>query len=414
MTSTPNQLEVFVHQQPVGLLHIVQEQRIRFTPNSQWLSSEQQPNLGLSFLNDPRPRTGNEFRRLPIWFENLLPERKSKLRSWMCKQFEIQERDSMSLIAKLGNDLVGAVRVVGLTDQSLENETDDDQTASIPLRFSLAGMQLKLSMVESGDRFAFPARNKLGSWIIKLPGTDFPDLPEVEAATMAWARATGLATPNFRVEDIENLEGVDHYLTGGSRTFFAIERFDRVNGQRLHQEDFAQAMEFWPEEKYGASNRGFSYERLTKLVLDTCGTSAAEDFIDRVAFTVACGNGDAHLKNWSFQWKSHNQVRLSPCYDFVSTICWSQFGWSAQKGPELALSFAKKRRFREIDLKVVNKFAESTQVDNATDRFLDALKRAKESWSAVLDVVPERMRSSIREHWSQVPLLASLGAPPAF
>ena len=169
----------------------MQDDRVRFTPDEAWLAAGQHPPLGLAFLQSKAPRTGVDRRRLPIWFENLLPERGSRLRSWLCRQCEIPEVDSAALLSALGGDLVGAVEIRGGLAHM------DEQAAKVhdvkgQLRFSLAGMQLKLSMLMSGDRFVFPARDQSGRWIVKIPGENFPDLPDVEAATMAWARLSGL------------------------------------------------------------------------------------------------------------------------------------------------------------------------------------------------------------------------------
>src|SRR5262245_47077071 len=82
-------------------------------------------------------------------------------------------------------------------------------------------------------------------------------------------------------------------------------------------------------------NRGVGYDLLARLVLETCGPEDADEFIRRLAFVVASGNDDAHLKNWSFQWLG-SAPRLSPAYDLVCSIAWDDFGWSGRARPTLA------------------------------------------------------------------------------
>src|SRR5690606_17324517 len=103
---------------------------------------------------------------------------------------------------------------------------------------------------------------------------------------------------------------------GSPERVFAIKRFDRAqNSQKVHQEDFAQALEFRPEHKYGGDGAwSTSYDMLGRLVLDACGEGQAQEFVRRLAFVVAAGNDDAHLKNWSFQWTGGPRPTLTPNY----------------------------------------------------------------------------------------------------
>lgn len=136
-------LDVRVYGELVGLLHRDREGRTRFNPDASWLSRGQRPPLGLAFLAQPGPRLAGT--GLPLWFDNLLPELDSALRGRICRQLNLRESDAPALLRAVGHDLPGAVEVSG--------DADEDES-SIPepvpegrLRFSLAGMQLKLSML---------------------------------------------------------------------------------------------------------------------------------------------------------------------------------------------------------------------------------------------------------------------------
>lgn len=52
------------------------------------------------------------------------------------------------------------------------------------IRFSLAGVQLKMSAHKQGERLTFPARGRHGDIIAKLPSEKFRNLPEVEYTSM--------------------------------------------------------------------------------------------------------------------------------------------------------------------------------------------------------------------------------------
>jgi serine/threonine-protein kinase HipA len=350
---------------------------------------------------------------LPAWFENLVPEAGSALRSWICRAHNLRATDTPGLLRELGRDLPGAIEVSGEVDA-----TDTDERAETiavgRLRFSsLAGMQLKLSMLQSGARFVLPARGDVGRWLVKFPGRDYCELPEVETSTMAWARAAGLSVPDHRMLPIDSLQGLPAGLLDGLGDHaFAIERFDRrADGTRVHQEDFAQVFEIDPQLKYcNDGPRRTSYDGLARLVRDACGKQAQDEFIDRLAFVVAAGNGDAHLKNWAFQWGSEHRPRLSPCYDQVSTISWpSADGWGVQGGPRLALALGRKRRLAHLDIDRVRSFAHRANAPDGEARFLAALERIRGAWVTVVDGAPQRMRDALADHWSRVPLLRALG-----
>ena len=204
---------------------------------------------------------------------------------------------------------------------------------------------------------------------------------------MRWARATGLVTPDSCVLPIEKLQGVDPSLLaepsrgeasrGEPSRAFAIKRFDRDGGDRIHQEDFAQALDLRPNQKYGENSSGVIYDGLTRFVADLCGESARDDFIARLAFVVASGNDDAHLKNWSFQWGHAHRPSLSPCHDLVATISWPDFGWAGAQPPRLALSLGIEKSLDEMDRRALQKFARRTGFDGAVDVFMAALQRAR-------------------------------------
>lgn len=411
MSSLRPGLTVRVYGETVGTLHRDRDGGTHFTPDSDWLGRDQKPPLGLAFLVDPAARIVRG--GVPTWFDNLLPEKGSALREWICRQRNIRENDSGSLLQVLGRDLPGAVDLVGDTTETVDEQYTPQTDEHI--RFSLAGIQLKFSMLLSGERFVLPARGQTGRWIVKIPGEKFADLPDVEAATMAWARSAGLAVPNFHILPIEAVHGASRELVGSPPKAFAIERFDRTPQERVHQEDFAQAFEIPSIHKYcDAGPRRTSYDGMARLVFDVCGEESLLDFTARVAFVIASGNGDAHLKNWSLQWGREHRPWLSPCYDQVATVSWPTLdGWEVPGGPTLALAFGKVRKYAYLDRAALRRFIErSKSTPDAEDRFMAALERIRSVWSSIATMAPDRMRRAIKEHWKRVPILSELGGLP--
>ncbi|MBI2377539.1 MAG: HipA domain-containing protein [Deltaproteobacteria bacterium] len=243
--------EVRVYGELVGRLER-EASKTRFRPDVDWLHRNQRPPLGLAFLGTPQPPVVGT--RLPAYFENLLPEEGSALRLWLSQKLGVRN-DALALLLKVGRDLTGAVEVTQEETGETSLPSPSDATGDSPeIRFSLAGMQLKMSMVRQGERFAFPARSKSGRWIIKFPGESYVGLPEVEAATMDWAAAMSLPVPKFAVFSFDQLEGIENIqFVNPPPKVFGIERFDRRNDGRLHQEDMAQALGLFPEQKYAGN-----------------------------------------------------------------------------------------------------------------------------------------------------------------
>jgi serine/threonine-protein kinase HipA len=408
-------LEVRLPAGGIGALHRSAEGQTRWTPNPEWLAKGQSPRLGLGFLRDPAPRASGT--GLPAWFENLLPEANSALRSRLARMNGLRSTDSFKLLAALGGDLPGAITVHGGAPED-PPEDDEPAAAEAPaperrLRFSLAGMQIKLSMAAAGERLAVPARDELGAWIVKLPGQGYEELPRVEHATMAWAAAAGHPVPNTRVVPICALDGVPGDWAARAGEAFAIARFDRRgDGTRVHHEDLCQALEILPIHKYGdTGDRRIGYDGVLAQVVDACGEAEGRQLARRIGFVIASGNDDAHLKNWSLCWGSAQRPTLSPMYDHVATIAWPQHGWAAKGGPTLGLSIGRTRRFGALTQDVLARFNERSRQPWAADELQRGIVEAAEAWDRVGALAPASMRAALEAHWQRVPILRGHTAP---
>ena len=138
--------------------------------------------------------------RVPPFFSNLLPE--GHLRSYLAARIGVNPEREFLLLHALGADLPGAVTVASMdAEASARNdrrprEASDDGSARAPLRFSLAGVQLKFSAVmEAAGGLTIPADGIGGSWIVKLPSARFPAVPQNEFVTMGLARGIGIPVP---------------------------------------------------------------------------------------------------------------------------------------------------------------------------------------------------------------------------
>ena len=257
----------------------------------------------------------------------------------------------MELLAQVGHDLPGAVRVL----PALDGEGDEIEWLPKPSpmpaaqhgreqdtwRFSLAGVALKFSMLAKGDRFTLPAFGVGGDWIVKLPDQTYPDVPYNEFTMMSLAASVGIAVPPVRLVHRDELDGLPPDVwTSREEWAYAIRRFDRdAHRDSVHIEDLAQVRDVYPEEKYLGN-----YETVAALAHRGHDLDGLREFARRLAFTILTANGDAHLKNWSLIYTDPRVPSLAPAYDMVSTAYYPG-------GREtLGLKFGGTRRFDKVDV----------------------------------------------------------------
>jgi serine/threonine-protein kinase HipA len=172
-----------------------------------------------------------------------------------------------------------------------------------------------------------------------------------------------------------------------------IRRYDRDGARRIHQEDFAQVVSLPPRLKYDQ----VTYEQCALLVRQIVSEDAYFEFVRRLVFMVASGNTDAHLKNWSLIYKDDINASLSPLYDQVCTIAWSDVPRA------FALKLSGKKHLLEIDEEVFARLAGKAHMDEGRTLSVmrDALQRIAEAWrgSGIDQLMPPDHAAILREHW---------------
>lgn len=163
---------VWLRELRVGTL-IQRGDHTRFALTEEYLADPHRPVLGLIFEQDLRARHAAAL-RLPPWFSNLLPE--GRLREWIAAERHVSAQREMELLAQVGHDLPGAVRIRSVEPSEAVEEVFaiTDLPPAPPSkreswRFSLAGVALKFSMLLRHDRLTLPATGVGGDWIVKLP-----------------------------------------------------------------------------------------------------------------------------------------------------------------------------------------------------------------------------------------------------
>src|SRR5258708_18758710 len=206
---------VWLGDRRVGTIH-QREDLTRFVLDQDYREDTTRSVLGLVFEQDPLAIHRANL-RLPPWFSNLLPE--GVLRDWIAAARHVSPKREMELLAQVGHDPPGAVRVLSPDeapgDVRVGNESQGDVSAvpdSNPeprgWRFSLAGVALKFSALAVGDRLTAPAYGEGGDWIVKLPDPAYPQVPLNEHSMMSLASAVGIEVPEIRLVHRDELDGL--------------------------------------------------------------------------------------------------------------------------------------------------------------------------------------------------------------
>lgn len=389
-------LHVFLNEVLVGTLEVQRGDQSLFQFDKSYLNHPYRPVLGRYFEEHLSPSfqyTENRS-QVPPFFQNCLPEAEGAMRALIARQANTKPHQEMAVLQFLGEDLPGALIVRGAPDpfqdktQPIEVPADQALASQVRrLRFSLAGIQLKFSVLGKDTKFTLPVSGMGGNWIVKLPDQKFEGVPHNEFSTMSWARDAGILVPNFKLVPIADIEGLPEELVFRESDAFAIQRYDRgENNKRIHQEDFAQILNVPPDEKYEHGN----YTTIANIVRRICGEEDYEQFLRRLVFMVVSGNADAHLKNWSFIYPDGRRPRLSPAYDLVCTNAY--LGTSRH----LALRLSKEDDFYRIRpwhfQLLAEKIGASKQraqeiVEETVTRARESFQRNKKHWPLKKDAV---------------------------
>ncbi|HLL00195.1 MAG TPA: type II toxin-antitoxin system HipA family toxin [Myxococcaceae bacterium] len=394
-------LEVRLGGVHVGTLTLLADEVSEFVISEEYRQRYPRPVLG-QFFEDDLTRRHTSRMRLPPFFANLLPE--GPLRELIAEREGIHKQREFFLIARLGEDLPGAVVVTPSTVLSWDVAEPLEATGASteplePLRFSLAGVQLKFSMLRKDRGMTLPMGGKGGDWIVKLPDNRYDRVPENEFSMMSWARAAGLQVPESLLVRVADLEGLPEGISLREEVAYAVRRFDRPEpGRRIHMEDMAQVLGLYSDEKY----KKYNYETVAKIILNVAGVGALREFLRRLVFIIAIGNGDAHHKNWSLLYPDGVRADLSPAYDLVSTIQYIP-------NDTIALNLARSKKFGEITLASFERLARKLELgtQDVLPIVRAAVQATLQSWSSIrADLpIPEEFKRRIEEHWKKVPLL---------
>lgn len=401
-------LDISLNNLPIGTLVRTPGDYNAFNLLPSYRSLNNPPILSLSLRSvdgglrkDPKPIRG----ALPPFFANLLPE--EKLREAMEKHHAASVRpgNDFDLLAALGTNLPGAVRA--LPSDGIPVPIGPAADAGKKARFSLAGVQMKLSVMKNTGKeggITLAVDDEQGQYIAKFPSLTHIGLSENEFAILALAEALGMDVPARELVDRSEFAGIpEEFNTMSPGKVLLVRRFDReASGARVHMEDFAQVFGRYPSEKY----TGAAYHNIAAALNSGVSFDAAIEFVRRLALTALTGNGDMHLKNWSLLYPGDGRTpTLSPVYDVLSTI-----PYIPKDG--MALSLAGEKSFKALTHERWRSFANRSRLPEGAvmTAVAETAADVRAKWSVLpeRDVVPAQVLERIDAHVDE---MAAILAP---
>ncbi|AYF98685.1 type II toxin-antitoxin system HipA family toxin [Protaetiibacter intestinalis] len=257
------------------------------------------------------------------WFAELLPE--GDQYDYLLAQGGIRRGDTPAFLARYGRDVPGALQLWDLDDPSeprtpeLEPLTDAGIRALLedpigaPLgndpaagKSSLGGVQPKIVLARESRGWAralggYPTTHILKPQLDGPAGTVIFD----EEYGSRLARRLGLASFGTAIEVFDGLAAL------------VIERYDRVGGRRVHQEDFSQALGASGNQKYQRIGGVVSLARVADVLVRHAPETELRRLARMVVLAVGIGNLDLHTKNLGLLHPEDGELLLAPAYDVV-------------------------------------------------------------------------------------------------
>ncbi len=364
------ELEVWLFDDRIGTLAMVEGQ-LNFCYTPEWLVHPAAVALSCSLPLQAEPF--DDRASLPF-FSGLLPE--GDMRRLIAQRLQVSRQNDFALLNGIGGECAGAVTLIesraGLsspeTPASVQWLTDEEVVSLLEelprrpmlagqhgLRLSLAGAQDKLPVIVDGHRIGLPRNGKPSSHILKSAIHTVEDSVTNEGFCLALAAALQLKPARSRIYQLQN------------RAFLLVERYDRVVNakghlQRLHQEDFCQALSVVPELKY-QNEGGPDLAQCFDLVRRMTNPSAPQvlRLLDYVIFNALIGNHDAHAKNFSLLYTSKGTL-VAPLYDTLSTAIYPNLT------PKMAMKLGSKYEFSEVQMRHWDQFAQTCRLSVAQTR----------------------------------------------
>jgi serine/threonine-protein kinase HipA len=313
-----SKLTIYKNSELAGILQRT-EQGCEFQLNQSFIEHYNVPYFSYCITkNNPNTLTYGD--NLPPFFAGLLPE--GRRLSALISKIKTSQDDLFSLFAAVGNDCIGDIYVGDPAHRALTSSPKLEEinfysyfealinpNSSLLDTQSLAGVQEKISASMISFPLTMAKKNK--AYILKLNPEDKNNLIHNELCCLHVAKKCGFTVAKAKIVlDKDNNAGL------------LIERFDRINQTKLHQEDACQFLNRYPSEKYR-----ITINQIADALMQITNAPQIEilNLLRQYALAYLMCNGDLHAKNISLQTLEDGTITLTPLYDLICTALYSDF-----------------------------------------------------------------------------------------
>lgn len=147
------------------------------------------------------------------------------------------------------------------------------------------------------------------------------------------------------------------YCTFEDEDALVVERYDRTvdargNIERLHQEDFCQALGVLPSQKYTADGGPTTRDIQERLISTVPHHMNLVLFTYMLFYNAIIGAPDAHAKNYSLILGKGTNAALAPMYDVASDLAYERM----RRRARLAMSVGGENRVRRIGPNAIRRY----------------------------------------------------------
>ncbi len=388
-------LHVLINGERIGWLEQHAHGDVRFRYDGEWVNAGRHA-LSLSM---PTARELHDKRVTEAFFWNLLPDNPTALDEIAKRQERggpCSPQSLFRMIAKAGMDCPGALQVVReedldeavnggeivpISEAQIAQRLRDLQRHPALVRdvnrqgqFSLAGAQPKTAYSKTENGWAEPSGRHATTHIFKPVNPGFDGLIEIEHVCLETARRLGMITARSEILHFEDMAAI------------VVERYDRRDGIRIHQEDFCQANAVRPGQKYETDGGPGIAAILRNLDASNRPQEDRARFWDAIILNWMLLGTDAHAKNYSLL-IADSGLRLAPLYDIASF-----YPFAGNDPQKLAMKIGGQKYQRDILPRHWQAIAETTG-ENA-DRLIERIRETARN-------LPDALGAAIKESISK-------------
>ncbi|RJF99789.1 type II toxin-antitoxin system HipA family toxin [Noviherbaspirillum saxi] len=425
MSTAIRYLRLYLHspqgKRPIGYLSQYGD-ILRVSFDLDYIHDPQRPMLSLSYLGSTEggtrqilsaardERLARNDGKWPAYFQNLLPEGHNRDR--LAQQRGCRPEDEFELLAAAGHDLMGGIEVAPVPENegvptvvrhwhtALGLDVLEPGFVEFPVEdaAALPGVVTKFSAVHDGRRYVVKRHGAAGSFILKLPSSRHSDLVANEFMGYQLCQALDLDCSHATVISRDEAELPEQVPFND---ILAVTRFDRrVDGTRLHMEEFTQVLGYEPRHKYGKGLQA-DYSAMLSVLNRFSGNPATDvqEFVRRFVAFILMGNTDAHLKNWAVMYPDGVTPQLTPLYD---PVCVTAFFDDVAES-EYALNRAIDAKVRALsweDVEALLRQAKVPRLSRLLQIAKSTVKQAQAEWPKLLEGAPVNMQRAITERLS--------------